>query len=141
MIKTTRVIKDKWLFYTVIIGLLPFLTRILFFAFVTTADLAFLFHESDFVTFSLILCISNINVLEHYETDNLNWKTKSLAGSIVLIFVFAIIFSFSLLSKLGVEGINESVVTIVSIGLSAATFVFSYSIYDRISKSSSTLKG
>ena len=52
--------KVKWLIYTVLVGLIPMLSRLLVLT-VTQPGVVSLIEASDFIAFGLILHISNIN--------------------------------------------------------------------------------
>ncbi len=69
--------KTKWLIYTVLVGLLPILSRLLVWA-VTKEGSINIFSPSDFVAFGLVLHISNINEIEHFTNVEKEWKTAEL---------------------------------------------------------------
>ncbi len=56
--------KVKWLIYTVLVGLIPILSRFLVWG-VTEPGIVSFITASDFIAFGLILHISNINEIEH----------------------------------------------------------------------------
>ena len=77
--------KAKWLIYTVLVGLIPFMARSFVYLSLKDKDVYLLFHEADFVVFGLVLHITNINELEHYESDEKPWKTIQNGISIIFI--------------------------------------------------------
>jgi hypothetical protein len=129
--------KVKWLIYTVLIGLIPIFTRVLIWS-VTNGEVA-LISSSDVIIFGLILHISNINELEHYEKDK-SWKTIHNGISITFILFYGLLFTLTLLSEVKPKFINYTTVTYMSMVLSIISFVISYSIYDKINKRVEGLK-
>ena len=124
--------KVKWLIYTVLIGLIPIFTRVLIWS-VTNGQVAVI-SPSDIIIFGLILHISNINELEHYEKDK-SWKTIHNGISITFIVFYGLLFTLTLLSEIKPKFIDYTIVTYISTIFSIGSFIISYSIYDRINKS------
>jgi hypothetical protein len=116
--------KIKWLVYTVMVGLIPIITR--FFAWaITTPGTADMFVSSDFMAFGLMLHISNINELEHLSVDP-KWKTVQNGMSIIFITCYGVLLTSSLI---GAKVIDNSILLVISVILSAVSFGLSYSIY------------
>ncbi len=125
--------KTKWLIYTVAIGLIPFLIRSFICLFDQTSTINYWLNESDFIIFGLILNLSNINELEDKAECDQLWKTRSIGWSVISIVIFSAIFSLITYSEFKSNGdINIWVVKISSMFLALVSFVFSYTIYDRI---------
>jgi hypothetical protein len=122
--------KIKWLIYTVVIGLIPILARLLI-SFITEGKIDYI-NSSDIIIFGLILHISNINELEHYTKD-IDWKTIQNGMSIVFIILYAILLVAVLFSEIEPNIIKNELINYISIPLSVVSFIISYSIYDRIS--------
>ena len=61
--------KIKWLIYTVLVGLIPILSRLLIWL-VTKEGTVEMLNASDFVAFGLVLHISNINEIEHISSSH-----------------------------------------------------------------------
>jgi hypothetical protein len=122
--------KIKWLIYTVVIGLIPILARLLI-SFITEGKIDYI-NSSDIIIFGLILHISNINELEHYTKDT-DWKTIQNGMSIVFIILYAILLVAVLFSEIEPNIIKNELINYISIPLSIVSFLISYSIYDRIS--------
>ena len=59
-------VKIKWLIYTVLVGLIPILSRALLWFISQNQTMNFV-NAADFVAFGLILHISNINEIEHFN--------------------------------------------------------------------------
>lgn len=125
--------KTKWLIYTVIIGLIPFFIRSFICLFDKTGSISYWINETDFIIFGLILNLSNINELEDKKFENQLWKTKSIGYSVVQIIIFSAIFSIVTYSNFKSNtDLNIITVKACSIILALVSFVFSYSIYNRL---------
>ena len=128
--------KTKWFVYTVLVGLIPLLARVFVYLFLQETNIDFLFHETDLVIFGLILHITNINELEHLESEDKAWKTIQNGISIFFIVMYAVIFSSSCIGSVNPGMFNKSMMWWSSLILSVVSFLVSYSIFDRVSKSS-----
>lgn len=127
--------KTKWLIYTVIIGLIPFLIRSFICLFDKTSSLNYWLNETDFIIFGLVLNLSNINELEDKEIENKIWKTKKMGYSIIQIIVFSAIFSIITYSEFKSNtDLNIITVKTCSMVLALVSFLFSYSIFNRFNK-------
>jgi len=69
--------KTKWLIYTVLVGLIPILSRLLVWL-VTNTGTVNILSPSDFVIFGLVLHISNINEIEHFSNVYYSYMIFSL---------------------------------------------------------------
>ena len=127
--------KVKWLVYTVLVGLLPFIIRFLIFLIIKNVNYTFLLNASDFVAFGLVLHISNINELE-YINDDKNWKTVQNGVSAVFIVVYGVLFAATLIAGLNPGIFELQVMNYAAMIVSLGSFALSYSIYDRLSKRS-----
>ncbi len=126
-------VKIKWLIYTVLVGLIPVLSRALIWFISQNRTMDF-FNAADFVAFGLILHISNINEIEHFNDPKKSWKTTHNGISIAFISFYSILFACSLLGESNPGLINVQSITYFSIGLSFVSFLISFIVYDRISK-------
>lgn len=126
-------IKIKWLIYTVLVGLIPVLSRMLIWLISQDRTMA-IFNASDFVAFGLILHISNINEIEHFNDHEKSWKTIQNGTSIAFISFYSVLFASYLLGQSNPRLINVEAIKYVSMVLSIASFSISFSVYDRISK-------
>ena len=122
--------KIKWLIYTVLVGLLPILSRLMVWIVTKTGSVEIL-SSSDFVAFGLILHISNINEIEHISNLEKEWKTAQNGISILFIAFYSSLFALNLIGGNIVDAKSIKICTIV---LSVFSFFISYSVYDRISK-------
>lgn len=122
--------KIKWLIYTVLVGFIPILSRLLVWL-VTTKGID-LFAASDFVAFGLVLHISNINEIEHYTRDR-SWKTAQNGISIAFIAFYSVLFALTILGGNN-SSIDIGTTKMCAMILALVSFVISYSVYDRLSK-------
>jgi hypothetical protein len=122
--------KIKWLIYTVLVGLIPILLRLVVWL-ITKKGIVDPLSPSDFVVFGLVLHISNINEIEHFSFIEKEWKTIQNGVSIAFIAFYSVLFSVSLL---GDSLVDIQVITYCTIASSCVSFLISYSVYDRISK-------
>ena len=122
--------KIKWLIYTVLVGLIPILSRLIVWA-VTKAGSVNLLSPSDFVAFGLVLHISNINEIEHFSGVERGWKTTQNGISIAFIAFYSVLFALNLI---GENIVDVKALTTCTVVLSIVSFLISYSVYDRISK-------
>ena len=66
-------------------------------------------NAPDFVAFGLILHISNINEIEHFNDSERSWKTIQNGLSIVFILFYGVLFACSLLGQSNPGLINVGV--------------------------------
>ena len=125
--------KTKWLIYTVIIGLIPFFIRSFICLFDKTGTINYWLNATDFIVFGLILNLSNINELEDKKFEDQLWKTKNIGYSVIQIIIFSAIFAIVSYSDFkSNKDLNESTVKACSIILATTSFIFSYSIFNRL---------
>lgn len=96
--------------------------------------LAFLFNETDFIFFGLILNITNINELEDKILKDKRWKTLAIGWSVIFIFFITILFVVSYINMIMKGIFNDYSIKLSSLIISISSFFFSYSIYNKISK-------
>lgn len=124
--------KIKWLIYTVLVGLIPIMSRLLIWG-VTKNGTISPFSAADFIAFGLVLHISNINEIEHFQGER-SWKTAQNGISIAFIAIYSVLFAMSMLQQ-GVPGlIEERVIVRCAFGLAVVSLLISFSVFDRISK-------
>lgn len=129
--------KIKWLIYTVLVGLIPILSRVIAWL-VTKEGSVDLLSPSDFVAFGLVLHISNINEIEHFSGIEKEWKTAQNGISIVFIAFYGVLFALTLV---GERIVDVAAITNCAIVLSGVSFLISYSVYDRVSRINSSESG
>ena len=124
--------KVKWLIYTVLVALIPVLSRVIVWI-VTRRGSIDLFNPGDFVAFGLVLHISNINEIEHIDATDDNWKTIQNGISIVFIAFYGVLFALTLLAGAQPSIVDLTTIKYCSMLLSMISFIVSYSVYNRIS--------
>lgn len=125
--------KTKWLIYTVIIGLIPFLIRTFIWLIDKTATIDYWLNESDFIVLGLVLHLTNINELEDRDFEDKIWKTKNIGISVVFIAVFAAILAIVTYADFKSNpDLDKTMVKWSSIILAFVSFILSYSIYNRL---------
>lgn len=124
--------KVKWLIYTVLVGLIPILSRLLVWG-VTESGVVSVITASDFIAFGLILHISNINEIEHLSEDELSWKTIQNGISIAFIAFYSVLFAIIMVSEGIPSFIDIDVIQKCTVGLAFISLMISFSVFHRIS--------
>lgn len=124
--------KIKWLIYTVLVGLIPIISRFLVWG-VTESGIVNLLVASDFIAFGLILHISNINEIEHLSDSDKSWKTIQNGTSILFIALYSILFCLTMLSEGIPEFVDYKVIKLCVIALALISLSISFSVFHRIS--------
>ena len=125
--------KTKWLIYTVIIGMIPFLVRTFIYIFSKSSTWEFWINEGDIIAFGLALNLTNLNELEDQAHVDKEWKAWKIGLSVVQILIYTSIFAVVNYSDLrNDKDLNRSLLKICSLILAFGTFLFSYSIYNRL---------
>ncbi|EJK2114085.1 hypothetical protein [Vibrio navarrensis] len=125
--------KAKWLIYTVLVGLIPILSRIFVWS-VTESGVVSFIMASDFIAFGLILHISNINEIEHLADDEKSWKTVQNGVSITFIAFYSVLFALIMISEGIPNFIDIEAIKNCAVGLAIISFLISFSVFHRISK-------
>ncbi|EHI9278357.1 TPA: hypothetical protein I7678_20660 [Vibrio vulnificus] len=125
--------KIKWLIYTVLVGLIPILSRLFVWG-VTESGVVSFIVASDFIAFGLILHISNINEIEHLADDEKSWKTVQNGISIAFIAFYSVLFALIMISEGVPDFIDVVAITNCAVGLALVSFAISFSVFHRISK-------
>jgi uncharacterized membrane protein len=127
--------KTKWLIYTVLIGLIPFLIRSFIALFDKTGTIEYWLNETDFIILGLVLNLTNINELEDKDFEDKIWKTRNIGFSVISIALFSAILAIVTFSDFKTNtDLDKTVVKACSITLAMVSFLFSYSIYNRLNK-------
>ena len=92
------------------------------------------FNAADFIVFGLILHISIINEIEHFNDSQTSWKTIQNGTSITFITCYGVLFAAHLLGQSNPGLIDAAAIRYAAIGFSVVSFLLSYSTYYRISK-------
>ncbi|ATA52549.1 hypothetical protein CKY39_04445 [Variovorax boronicumulans] len=129
-----RTMKSKWLAYTVLVGLIPILSRLLVWL-IANGEVLAPFAATDFVAFGLVLHISNINELEHFSSQNKSWKTVQNGISVIFIAFYSVLFAVLLIGERNSSLINAKAMLYCVAALAVASLLLSLTIFHRISAS------
>jgi hypothetical protein len=126
-------LRVKWLLYTVLVGLIPVLARLIVYAISPKATQAFMWGEADLASFALALNIANISVIEHESTAP-GWKTIVNGMSLLHVVFLGVVFTLSFL-----KDIDPSIVAAVRLRqaagvLSVTSLILSFTVYDRLAR-------
>ena len=125
--------KTKWLIYTVLVALIPAVARMVVWLISQNPDTS-LFSAADFIIFGLVLHISNINELEHFNERERSWKTIQNGASVFLIFLYSILLTAYLFGEANHGLLNYESLKYISISLGVGSFLISLSVYNETSK-------
>ncbi len=125
----------KWLIYTVLVGVIPILCRLVVWM-LTKSGAVELLSANDFVAFGLVLHISIINELEHVDSSDKNWKTTQNGISILFISFYGVLFALALLAGTNSDLVDPMITKKSVIVLSVVSLIISYSVFHRISNRS-----
>lgn len=119
----------KWLYYTVGVGLVPFLCRIILFLLKKDVSYEYIFNETDILSFSLALQVGTINELaDNYAGSDLS-KYKNFGASIFFVFGCGLILIVSYIADIAKpDEYNRLMLKICSGVLAFASLFFSYRI-------------
>lgn len=88
----------------------------------------------DFIVFGLILHISNINEIEHFNDREKSWKTIQNGVSLVFITFYSVLFASHLLGETNPGLIDGTAIKSLSMSLGLLSFMISFVVYNRISR-------
>jgi hypothetical protein len=121
--------KAKWLAYTVVVGLLPVISRLIVWL-VTKDENVAPFSAQDFIALGLVLHITNINEIEHLATADSSWKTVHNGASAFCIAMYGLLFSLALM---GEDTVNHTSIMYCVAAASLASLSISYRLFSHIS--------
>lgn len=124
-----KTVKQLWLAYTILVGLIPILSRLLVWA-VTEEGGIEPFSPQDFIAFGLVLHISGINETEHLFDADESWRMIQNAVSILFITTYGVLFCLTLIGGDVVD--QRSIMTCVGVIALGSLFI-SYRLFNRIS--------
>lgn len=124
----------KWLIYTVAVGFIPVLLRLLVWLISQDKSHLDLFNALDFIVLGLVLQISNINEIEHLYDSERTWKTTHNGISIILIVFYSALFVFYLLGESIPDSIDDAAVKNLAMATALPSIVLSFLVYYRVSK-------
>ncbi|QJD92375.1 hypothetical protein HH213_21125 [Duganella dendranthematis] len=127
---------NKWLIHTLLVGLIPILTRLLSWATTTTGTVDPL-ATVDFITLGLVMHVSILNETAHIPTlDN---ASKTLLNSISTVFIatYGALYAVATIGEHNAELINVSAVLTGSVGLCAVSTTLGFILFQHFSVRSS----
>lgn len=127
--------KIRWLIYTVVIGLIPFILR--FFIWWITKNnhsIDYVINEVDIVMFGLVLNLSIITELENEKDLEPKWRTKCNGFSVIMLILFSVFLGVSYFGDVTAsDAIGTDKLKILCTVLSIMSFFFCLSVYNRLS--------
>ena len=124
----------KWLIYTIAVGFIPALLRMLVWLISQDKSGLDIFNALDFIVLGLVLQISNINEIEHFYDSERTWKTTHNGISIILIVFYSALFVFYLLGEAIPDSIDDLAVKRLAMATAVPSIVLSFMVYYRVSK-------
>lgn len=128
--------KSKWFAYTVLVGFLPIVCRLLIWL-ISNRDVIAPLAATDFVAFGLVLHISSINELEHISAQNKPWKTRQNGVAVMFIAIYSAFFAVTLLAEKSPQLINLNALLCCVAALAFASLVISLSVQQRLTATAS----
>lgn len=134
--------KKRWLYYTVIVGALPFIIRLIVFVFLASRTWDFLFNAVDFVFFGLTLNLTNVNELNSLRLKNKrnqeiafndNSKETLIWWSTFFIILLSLTLGMLYVSEqTGLSILDKDAALYGSTGLCIVSFIFSNSVINKL---------
>lgn len=123
---------NKWLIHTLLVGLIPVLTRLLTWA--ATAGEVDVFATADFITLGLVVHISIINEIERLQ--KLRSESKALLKGLCLVFVtlFGALYALTTIGERHTELINASFVLQSSIAFCIGSTALGLVLFHSLTK-------
>lgn len=127
----------KWLAYTVGVGILPILARLLVNILSNDNETGGIewFATNDFIAFGFVMHISILNEIEHMHNDD-NWKTINNFSSIGFVFFFGLLTLAHLLVEAGTANLNPNTLKLCSMTIAGISFILAHSVFKRLSAKS-----
>lgn len=123
----------KWIFYTVLVGLIPVFARLLVWLVDQSKNVP-KFDASDFIVFGLIVHISIINEIEHFNRGHQSWKTIHNGSSVLFIVMYTVLFACQILGKTHSGLFDQAAILNVAWVLAIVSFVIGLSVFYRLSR-------
>lgn len=128
--------KSKWLAYTLLVGVIPMVTRLLVWITTTPGKVSAL-NAQDFLILGLVLHASLINELEHIPLKDWDWKTLQNGSSLFFIALYSALFATTIIGERNPDLIDTSVMLSISIVVAVWSMVLGFSVFHRLAKRSS----
>lgn len=125
--------RSKWFAYTLLIGIIPMLTRLLVWA-TTNNTLIEPVAAIDLIAFGLVLHASTINEVIRLPERNCEWKTLQIGLAILFVTLYGALYTLALIGD-NLEGVvrtkNVLISSLVVAGISTLDSIL---VLDRLTK-------
>lgn len=119
---------NKWLIQTLLVGLIPILTRLLMWA-TTTADHVHPLAASDFITLGLVVHASILNETGHLLISEQALRALLNSVSILVITCYGVLYTLTTLSEKNAELIKVQLVLPMSVVFCALSTTLGLAIF------------
>ncbi|VUS78380.1 hypothetical protein [Klebsiella huaxiensis] len=130
--------KIKWILYTMVIALIPFIVRSLLNLSINTP--VTILTIPDLVAYSLVMQVSTIGAAETLHIRHKKFKTICYGSSIVLLIISGLYYALSLLSEKYPAMMNINSCTYVLLFICLVSTIFSYATQDKSHKDTLIIK-
>jgi len=126
--------KTKWIYYTVGVGILPIVLRLLAAIFSEEKKDFLFFAPADIIFFGLVLCVSNINEVELLKKNETHhkWITRTNGMSIIYMILYTFLFGLVIANEIHSNTFNIEAIKWASGILSFTFFIFTLSVYKNL---------
>lgn len=119
---------NKWLIHTLLVGLIPILTRLLAWVGAATGKVDPL-AATDFIALGLVVHVSILNEMEHLLINEPVLKALLNAVSSVLITFYGTLYALTILGEHSPELINQGVVLPICVMLCVGSATFGLGLF------------
>jgi hypothetical protein len=128
-----RFSKNKWLAYTLLVGLIPILTRLA--AWLTTkAGVVSAVAAPDFIAFGLVLHVSTVNEIEHLPAKYKEWKSLHNGASLVFVAVYSTLYALTILAERNAFLVDANTMLHSCMAVAIVSSMLSLSAFLRLAK-------
>lgn len=124
--------KTKWIIYTVLIGLMPFLIRLFVFILSANREWDLLFNPVDFIFLGLTLNLTNLNELNNEKLEpvlKLKFEGYSVIQIILLSGILGILYFAEQSQK---DILDKTIALVCAIAFCLLSFIFSNAIMNKL---------
>ena len=124
--------KTKWIIYTALIGLMPFLIRLFVFMLSANREWGLLFNPVDFIFLGLTLNLTNLNELNNEKLEpilKLKFEGYSVIQIILLSGILGILYFAEQSQK---DVLDKTIALVCAIAFCLLSFIFSNAIMNKL---------
>ena len=124
--------KTKWIIYTVLIGLMPFLIRLFVFMLSANREWGLLFNPVDFIFLGLKINLTNLNELNNEKLEpilKLKFEGYSVIQIILLSGILGILYFAEQSQK---DVLDKTIALVCAIAFCLLSFIFSNAIMNKL---------